>query len=898
MKTIKLFFCAVILQGAITANAQTWDIGYPNPEDVKATFSDGTLTISGEGAMQDFAIYYHVPWYNVMSSIETLVIEEGITSIGNYAFYECNFTSVTIPGNVTMIGNRAFYRCRSLTSLTILEGVKTIGDHAFAESGLTSVTIPEGVETIGESAFFSCNLTSLIIPESVTTIGGGAFWNCRLTSIVIPEKVTTIGYYAFYGCTNLISINVSNSNPNYSSEDGILYDKNKTTLICCPGAKTDAVIIPEGVTTIEQGAFWYYSRITSLTIPESLTTIEKGTFSFCGYLRTINVSNSNPNYSSEDGMLYDKNKTTLIQCPAEGFGTLTIPESVTTIEERMYRGGGLTSLIISENVATIGDYAFGGNTFGSVFNLAIIPQTINRNVFPDLTLNNIPLYVPEESLALYQEAEVWQDFNIISYSAIETWNIGYPNAEDVKATLSGGTLTVSGKGAMQDFEKGAAPWYDIRSSITNLVINEEITTIGDWAFYYCSSLNSVIIPGNVKTIGNGAFETCWGLIPTILEGVTTIGEGAFQNSRALTSLVLPEGVTTIKKETFQHCRRLISVTFPESLTTIGDWAFYYCTDLTSITIPEGVTTIGSRAFVLCSSLNSVTLPENITTIGTFAFGSCSGLQSVSVSWKEPFDISELNLFQLVNLSAVRLTVPYGTKALYEAAPVWQDFGIIVEKANINVTPDKPAGADGEGSISIVLEIPVNTLFTGSFYIQLPEGFTLNMEKTCLSGDLVSLLDLTITPEEDNKWLITIFLRPEEPSLRSTTDFAYTQIMNIIYNVEESVESGSYQAVISDLNFEFEDGTTIVEDKISAAVLVDRSYVGIKGIESETKIYVFDNKLFITTPQSEMIYLYSLSGQLEYSGRKEAGTVVIPLRQNTNPILIVKGNSGWVRKVVR
>ena len=268
---------------------------------------------------------------------------------------------------------------------------------------------------------------------------------------------------------------------------------------------------------------------------------------------------------------------------------------------------------------------------------------------------------------------------------------------------------------------------------------------------------------------------------------------------------------------------------------------------------------------------------------------------MKVFWNEPFDISNLNLFNQVDVSAVKLTVPSGTKALYQAALVWQDFGMIAEQNFVEVTSNEPAGVDGEGTIHLALEIPTNTLFTGSFYIQLPEGFTLNTEKTRLVKALAALLDWTITQEEGNKWLITISLR----SLRQTkNDVTYTQIMEIVYNVEESIEDGTYEVIINDLDFEFEDGTFIREVEIPVEVPVDHSYVGITAIQSGIHVYIAGNQLYVNTPQQEMIYLYSVSGQLKYSGMKAEGMTVISLGEKNNQLLIIRGGSGWVRKAAR
>ena len=175
--------------------------------------NDGVLTITGEGEMTDYSYSNRIPWYG--QHIKRIIIDDGVTTIGNEAFRLCSsLTSVTIPNSVTTIGNSAFYNCSALTSVTIPNSVTTIGNHAFFGcSALTSVTIPNSVTEIGYSTFGDCSaLTSVTIPNSVTTIGNHAFYNCSaLTSVTIPNSVTEIGSDAFSKCTNLQKVNIGNS---------------------------------------------------------------------------------------------------------------------------------------------------------------------------------------------------------------------------------------------------------------------------------------------------------------------------------------------------------------------------------------------------------------------------------------------------------------------------------------------------------------------------------------------------------------------------------------------------------------------------------------------------------------------------------------------------------------
>ncbi|MEE0240376.1 MAG: leucine-rich repeat domain-containing protein, partial [Ruminococcus sp.] len=221
-------------------------------------YEDGTLNISGTGAMKDYnADDNPSPAYN-NSKVKKIVIEKGVTSVGDYAFRSCNnLTSIMISNSVTSIGNSAFFYCTSLTSVTIPDNVTSIENYAFAYTGLKSITIPDSVTNIGNYAFAGCkDLTSITIPDSVTSIGNSAFYNCSsLTSITIPDSVTSIGTATFSGCKNLTSIT-----------------------------------IPDSVTSIGNSAFVGCKNLTSITIPDSVTSIGESTFKYCSNLKTISLS--------------------------------------------------------------------------------------------------------------------------------------------------------------------------------------------------------------------------------------------------------------------------------------------------------------------------------------------------------------------------------------------------------------------------------------------------------------------------------------------------------------------------------------------------------------------------------------------------------------------------------
>ena len=265
--------------------------------------------------------------------------------------------------------------------------------------------------------------------------------------------------------------------------------------------------------------------------------------------------------------------------------------------------------------------------------------------------------------------------------------------ENLTWTLdAAGTLTVSGTGAMKDYNYKGAPWYQSRDSIKAVVVESGVISIGEYAFCDCDSLTSITIPASVTAIGGSAFSCCESLtdvsitdldawcridfengsanpmwyakniwlngkkivsvaVPegvtevkaytfygfkdliqvTTLGGVTAIGKDAFSGCSSLTSITIREGVTAIGAGAFYGCSSLTGITLPEGVTSIGDYAFYWCSSLSSITIPESVTTIGDSAFSCCHSLSSITIPEGVTAIGEDAFSGCSRLKDVYIT---------------------------------------------------------------------------------------------------------------------------------------------------------------------------------------------------------------------------------------------------------------------------
>ena len=305
--------------------------------------STGVLTISGTGEMTDYST--DSPFY-YNSSVKTIIIENGVTSIGKHAFQGCaSLISITILNSVTSIGDSAFYNCTSLTNITIPNSVTSISRHTF------------------------CNCTSL-------------------KSVTIPNSVTSIGSSVFYNCTSLTSIEVSGNNKNYSSLDGVLFNKDKSELITYPAGKTDSeYAIPNSVTSIGYGAFYACTSLANITIPSSVTSIGNYAFYNCTSLTSIEVSGNNKNYSSLDGVLFNKDKSELITYPVgKTDSEYAIPNSVTSVDSYTFdKCISLTSVTIGNSVTSIGEYTFLGCTSLTSVTIPDSVTSIGRYAFDGCT---------------------------------------------------------------------------------------------------------------------------------------------------------------------------------------------------------------------------------------------------------------------------------------------------------------------------------------------------------------------------------------------------------------------------------------------------------------------------------------------------------------------------------
>ncbi len=365
-------FPAAFSFGAVAASATSGKTG-----DCTWTLDGTVLTISGNGAMADYSYSERAPW---STDITEVVIGSGVTDLGGYAFSGCtSLTSITIPDSVTSIGDAAFSGCTSLTSITIPDSVTSIGGYAFYFcTSLTSITLPDSVTRIKNGAFDGCkSLTSITLPDSVTSIGDLAFSGCKsLTSINIPANVTSIGSQAFFSCSNLKRVDITNIEKWCAIEF-----EWKASPLCGTGAVPylngriiEDIVIPDGMTSVGDYAFYGFSSVTSITIPDSVTSIGHDAFYGCTSLTSITLPDGITDIGSDaftstgyyndpanwnNGVLYISNH--LINAKSTLSGNYTIKAGTKCIGDSAFMDcTSLTSVTIPDSVTSIGNAAFGG----------------------------------------------------------------------------------------------------------------------------------------------------------------------------------------------------------------------------------------------------------------------------------------------------------------------------------------------------------------------------------------------------------------------------------------------------------------------------------------------------------------------------------------------------------
>ncbi len=504
--------------------------------------STGTLTISGNGEMDG-----NVSWCDYLSVIKTVVIEDGVTTIGDFAFFSCSsLKSVTIPDGVISIGDRAFEACSSLTSIDV--GVEN-KYFSSVDGNLYNKAKTEFIQyAIGK------NQNDFVIPNSVTNIIGYAFCGCSsLTSITIPDGVTYIGYKAFYDCSSLTGITIPDSVTsigNYAFE-------------WCSGLTS--ITIPDSVTSINNSAFGDCSSLTSITIPDSVTSIGYEAFRGCSSLTSV-----------------------------------TIPDSVTSIDYEAFRGcSSLTSITIPDSVTSIGIDAFYGTAYYN-----------DKNNWDNglLYINNylIKAKYDIENCSIKDGTKLIADSTFEGCSSLTSVTIP-DSVMNISTSAFAGCSSLTSITIPDSVTSIGEGVFLHCSNLISITIPDSVTLISASAFGDCSSLTSIIIPDSVTSIGGYAFGGCSSLTSIIIpDSVTSIDGYAFDGCSSLTSITIPDSVTSISNSAFYGTAYYNDENnWDNGLLYLNNYLIEAKYDIEKCVVKDGTKVIAGGAFENCSSLKNV-----------------------------------------------------------------------------------------------------------------------------------------------------------------------------------------------------------------------------------------------------------------------------------------------------
>ncbi len=518
----------------------------------------------------------------------------------------------------------------SFNELQYFTAITEIADNAFKNTQLASITMPEGVTRFGNSSFQGTALTTFNRLPNLTEIGDSAFaYNTGFPAVSISANITKVGTGAFKGCPNLTAITVDAANANYTSLDGVLYNKAGNVILQFPAAKTigDEFILDEDITEIGEDAFNSVADLTILTLHDAVTAIGPNAFRSCTALDSISVAWRTP---------------------------LAVP----------------------------------------------------LNTFSGVDVANCALSVPKGTKSLYQSADVWREFRIDEY--LDDTSVIDFECDAVKAICVANWDT-DGDGELTVAEAKKATIVGVLfsnnadiTSFRELKYFTGLTSITNNAFANCTSLTAIELPKTIRIIQQGAFSGCTSLKSIqIPAATTTIGKGPFANCTSLTSISVAKGnnsFVSVDGVLFNKAKTILwaypvgkegGYEVPETVKTIRYYAFCGAAGLSSVKLPKSLNVIEEGAFEKCSSIEFISLPSTVTEVQSFAFYGCESLKTMKVAWNPALDVVA-NVFDTFDFTGTRLYVPAGSYDSYYESSVWGQFSEIIEYPNCDVNADGKA----------------------------------------------------------------------------------------------------------------------------------------------------------------------------------------------------------------
>ncbi len=695
-------------------------------ENITSVIMEDSVT-----SIDSYAFYY-------CQKLTSVVIGDNVTSIGSYAFSGCiSLTSIIIPDNVESIGQYAFRYCYNIISVVIGDNVTSIDSNAFNSCyrlieiyNLSSLTITAGSSDNGYIGYYAINVYTDAVGESKLSIDSNGFilytdgedvklvgYQGTATDIIIPSTVTEIYQYAFYYNDKITSLVIGDN----VTSIGIWSFNSCTSLT--------SVIIGDNVESIDSYAFYNCLSLTSITIGESVTSLGSYAFFYCSSLMdvyyngsmgdwcniTFGTEYSNPMYHASN--LYIKDSSGKYNLLTE----LVIPDTVTAINNYAFYGFiHLISVVIADSVESIGEKAFYECISLTSVVIADSVESIGEKAFYNCT-SLVSVVIPDSvisigSCAFYNCIRITSvvigngvtsigSYAFCNCTSLQTLIIGNENSTANNVSLGSSAFQYctnltdiyiySNLTTPSTYASYAPFRFAGNASATiNLIIGDNVTSIGQCVFYYFENLDTVIIGNNVESIGSYAFGNCVTLTSVVIgNNVATISDNAFSNCNKLvevynlsdlsitagssdngyvgyyalnvytdtegestlstdsngfilcangedvilvgytgsaTDITIPSTVTAIQEYAFYSCTNITSVIMGDSVTSIGSYAFYNCSNLTSVVIGDNVISIGNWAFRNCTSLISIVIPDSVESIGTYVFNYCSSLTSVVI----------------------------------------------------------------------------------------------------------------------------------------------------------------------------------------------------------------------------------------------------------------------------
>jgi len=728
------------------------------------------------------------------TGLKSLSIPNSVTKLGIYSLRNCsNLSSINLPITLSVIDEGVFSGCTKLASFSFPTAITSLSNSAF--SGCTSLVItniPETVTSIGESCFSGCiGLKSIVIPSSVNVINNTTFSGCTgLTSVQFPNSYITIGYQAFLGCNGLTSITL----PTYSSITYNAFQDCKGLLIAttpyaynsgnifagCVNLKT--IIIPWGMSSIKDYAFYNCNTLDSINIPTSVYAIGNNSFNGCSSLKKFSL----PKY------LYSIGDYALANCTS--LTSISFPTTLPVISNNCFSGcSGLTTVTIPVSVNTISSNSFNGCTGLNSINVENsfpIDLTKFTLVFNNVNKTTCTLNVPYGTKSRYSAANQWSDFtNIIEKS---TGIFVSSNKVELSAN-PGSTFTLDVKANVAWTASSNQSWVTLTPTsgtgdniLTFTADNTQITTIRK-AFItisapgYISQSVEVTQKLSPKTIDISAGGLSTALTADELSSLSTLTVTGTMDARDFKTIrdnmplleSLDLSAVTISAYLGTDGTLFNSSPISYASNSIPIYAFYNSINylgkvsLKSVILPKTLTSIGSTAFENCTGLTSINIPGTVNSIAYYAFYNCQGLNSVYVNTSIPINLGDnWSAFYLNNSNCV-LYVPYASKALYASAGQWSVFTKIVENAQgFKLSTNK-------------VKLPYNAGSTGSIGIKSNVAWTVSSDQSWLtvnpasgSGDSTLILTTEVNQTATTRKAIVTVSAPDN----------YYQTIEVVQNI--------------------------------------------------------------------------------------------------------------------